>query len=230
VNVAAVSDLSNSGAQRIDAVPLRVEQNGRVRRLTLARPDRRNVLDAALAQSLLRELAEAEADPETGAILLDADGEVFCGGLGLASIVSGEPELPEDIFTFGARARKPIVAAVKGVAISAGLALVANAQVALAAQGSTFGLTDIREGRVYAGLLESVVRAIGVRRTKELALTGRIFSTPEALTWGLVHAVMPAFELDDRALSVTAALADANPDVVRTVLESMARLDSTRGD
>lgn len=193
--------------------PLRVEQNGRVRRLTLARPDRRNLLDAALAESLLRELTEAEADPETGAILLDADGEVFCGGLD-----SGASELPKGVFDFGARAKKPIVAAVKGVVISGGLALVANAQVALAAQGSTFGLTDIREGRVHHGLLDAVAGAIGVRRTKELALTGRIFSTAEAAVWGLIHVVMPAFELDDRALGVAAALAEANPETVRAIL------------
>jgi len=197
------------------AKELRVEQNGRVRRLTLARPERRNLLDEALAASLLRELAEAEADRETGAILLDADGEVFCGGL------DPNTDLPAEVFSFGERVRKPVVAAVKGVAISGGLALVANAQVALAAQGSTFGLTDIREGRVHAGLLEAVVRAIGVRRTKELALTGRIFSTNEAAAWGLVHGVMPVFELDDRAYSVTAALADANAQVVQAILGSL---------
>lgn len=216
MSVQAVSGPSNPGAQRTDAKPLRVEQNGRVRRLTLARPDRRNVLDAALAASLLRELAEAEADPETGAILLDADGEVFCGGLDHGS------ELPEGIFSFGERVCKPVVAAVRGVAISAGVALVANAQVALAAQGSTFGLTDIREGRVHVGLLHAVSAAIGLRRTRELALTGRIFSTGEAAAWGLIQGVMPAFELDDRALSVTAALAEANPEAVRAVLESMS--------
>jgi len=219
------TERSITGAHRIDISPLRVEQNGRVRRLTLARPERRNLLDAALAHSLLRELAEAEADPETGAILLDADGEVFCGGLDPS--FSTAAELPEGVFNFGSRTRKPVVAAVRGVAISAGLALVANAHVALAAQGSTFGLTDIREGRVHAGILEAVAEAIGLRRTKELALTGRIFSTPEAAAWGLIQAVMPAFELDDRALGITAALADAHPDAVRTVLEATARLGDT---
>lgn len=206
-----------TSAQRAEANPLRVEQNGRVRRLTLARAERRNLLDAAMAASLLRELAEAEADSGTRAILLDADGDVFCGGLDHTA------ELSEEIFSFGERARKPIVAAVRGVAISAGSALVANAQVALAAQGSTFGLTDIREGRVHTRLLDAVSAAIGVRRTKELALTGRIFSTGEAAAWGLIHGVMPAFELDDRALKVAEALAEANPDAVRAVLESMSR-------
>ena len=74
---------------------LRVEQDGRVRRLTLAAPARRNVLDAALAAQLLHELRDAQAHPETGAILVDAEGPVFCGGLDFT-----EP-VPEEIFTFG---------------------------------------------------------------------------------------------------------------------------------
>lgn len=209
-----MTELSASGAQRVEASPLRVEQNRRVRRLTLARPASRNVLDAALATSLLRELTEAEADPETGAILLDADGEVFCGGLDFNAAAN----LPGGIFDFGARSHKPVVAAVKGVAISAGVALVANAQVAVAAHGSTFGLTDIREGRVHGGLLAAAAAALGVRRAKELALTGRIFSTNEALAWGLIHLAVPAFELDDRALTIAGALADAKPEAVRAVL------------
>jgi len=95
---------------------LRVEQDGRVRRLTLAAPARRNVLDTALAVHLLNELRDAQTDSNTGAILIDADGPVFCGGLDWTEPVA------EDIFTFGRQAGKPIVASMQGVAISAGLA------------------------------------------------------------------------------------------------------------
>lgn len=193
---------------------LRVEQDGRVRRLTLAAPARRNVLDAALAAHLLNELRDAQADSGTGAILIDAEGPVFCGGLDWAGPV------PDEIFTFGRRASKPIVAAMQGVAISAGLALIANAHVTVAAQGSSFGLTDIREGRCHTGILAVVAAAIGDRRARELALTGRVFTAPEALAWGLVHALTPPFELDDRASSIATALANADPDAVRAVLAS----------
>ena len=191
---------------------LRVEQDGRVRRLTLAVPARRNVLDAALAVQLLNELQDAQTHPDTGAILLDAEGPVFCGGLDFA-----EP-LPEEIFTFGRHALKPIVAAVQGVAVSAGVALIANAHVAVAAQGSSFGLTDIREGRCHPGILAAVAAAIGDRRARELALTGRVFTAPDALAWGLVHAVAPPFELDDRASAIATALANADAAAVQTIL------------
>jgi len=191
---------------------LRVEQDGRVRRLTLAAPARRNVLDAALAVHLLNEVRDAQADSNTGAILIDADGPVFCGGLDWT-----EP-MPDSIFAFGRLSEKPIVAAMQGVAISAGLALIANAHVAIAAQGSSFGLTDIREGRCHTGILKAVTAAIGERRTRELSLTGRVFTAPEALAWGLVHAMPPQFELDDRASAIATALANANPGALGTIL------------
>jgi enoyl-CoA hydratase len=195
---------------------LRVEQDGRVRRLTLAAAARRNILDAALAAQFLRELSDAQEHPDTGAILIDAEGPVFCGGLDFAQ------PIPEEIFTFGRhapdKASKPIVAAVQGVAISAGVALIANAHVAVVAQGSSFGLTDIREGRCHPGILGAVAAAIGDRRARELSLTGRVFTAPEALAWGLVHAMTPPFELDDRASAIVTALANADPGAVAAIL------------
>ena len=191
---------------------LRSEQVGHLRRVTLAASHNRNILDAAFAADLLDELRDAESDAETRAILLDADGQVFCGGVDPAAA------LPLEIFTFGRRAAKPLVVAVQGVAVSAGLALIANAHVAVAAQGSSFGLTDVREGRYSAELIEAVSAAIGTRRAVELALTGRVFSAPDALSWGLVHFLTPAFELDDRATSIATALAAADPGVVRGLL------------
>jgi len=195
------------------AVHLRIEQDGRLRRIALAAPEKRNLLDAALAEDFLREMADAGADPATGAILVEADGPMFCGGLDPAS-----PPSP-DLFTIGRGAAKPIVVAVKGAAVSAGLALIANAHVAIAAQGCTFGLIDIREGRWNEGVFQAVAAAVGQRRALELALTGRIFSTAEAAAWGLIHMVAPVFELEDRATEIATALANANGDVVRAALK-----------
>jgi enoyl-CoA hydratase/carnithine racemase len=194
-------------------VSLRIEQDRRLRRITLAAPERRNVLDAGLADHLLREIAEAAGDTGTGAILIEADGPMFCGGLDPVSLPSA------DLFAIRGRSAKPIVVAVKGAAVSAGLALIANAHIAIASQGCTFGLIDIREGRWSQPVFDAVAEAVGHRRALELGLTGRIFSTAEAAAWGLVHIVTPAFELDDRAAEVATALANAGPDVIRAALK-----------
>lgn len=188
----------------------RVEQDGRLYRITLANPEKRNLLDAAACAQLLGEIENAARDDGTGAILIDADGPVFCAG--------AEPE-DDLLFTVGRRIRKPLVAAVKGVALSGGVALIANAHVAIAAQGTSFGLTAIREGKWSAGTVRAVGSAIGERRARELGLTGRVFATPDAVAWGLVHYAVPAFELDDRATEIATALANANAEAIRAALD-----------
>jgi enoyl-CoA hydratase/carnithine racemase len=193
---------------------LRIEQDRRLCRIALAAPEKRNVFDSVATIAFLQELRNASEDPNTGAILIEADGPVFCGGF--------DPLSPpaEDLFTFGRGATKPIVAAINGAAVSAGLAVIANAHIAIAAQGLTFGLTDIRDGRWHDGVFRAVAGAIGQRRALELGLTGRIFSTQDALAWGLIHYVAPAFELDDRASDIATALANANPDAIRAALST----------
>jgi len=188
----------------------RVEQDGRLCRITLANPEKRNVLAAADCASLLEEIGNASQDQATGAILIDADGPVFCAGL--------EPE-DDRLFSIGGSVQKPIVAAVRGVALSGGVALIANAHVAVAAQGTSFGLTAIREGRWSQAIVRAVGAAIGERRALELGLTGRVFSTPDALAWGLVQYAVPVFELDDRAMEIATALANANAEAIRAALE-----------
>ena len=202
---------------------LRIEQDGRLCRIALAIPERRNVLDSKVCGDLLREIEEAARDKATGAILIEADGPVFCAGL--------EPGTPIDerLFSIGRTIEKPLVAAVKGVAVSAGLALVANAHVVVAAQGTSFGLTDIREGKWHEPVFRAVAAAVGERRALELSLTGRIFSTPDALAWGLVHMVAPAFELDDRASEVAMALANASPDAISAALARKAPVAAAQG-
>jgi enoyl-CoA hydratase/carnithine racemase len=188
---------------------LRIEQQGRLYRIALSSPEIRNVIDAEGCRELLREIREAERDASVGAILLEADGHIFCAGC--------EPE--EELMSIGRKITKPMIAAVQGVVLSGGLALAANAHVVVAAQGTSFGLTDIREGRSSVAVGSAVAWAIGERRALELGLSGRIFSTPEALAWGLVHHVAPAFELDDRATEVAVGIANANPDAIRAMLK-----------
>jgi enoyl-CoA hydratase/carnithine racemase len=187
---------------------LRTEQEGRLYRVTLASPETRNVLDREACVELLRELREAESDPSVGAILLEADGPVFCAAC--------EPH--EELLSIGREISKPLIAAVQGVALGGGLALAANAHVAIAAQGTSFGLTGIREGSWHRAIYQAVAHAIGERRALELSLSGRVFSTPDALAWGLVQHVAPAFEFDERAEQIATEIANASAEAVREML------------
>lgn len=202
---------------------LLVEREGRVVRLTLNRPGKQNALSADLCRDLLERLDEADRDPRAGAVLLEAAGPVFCSGIDPDESPGSEAAaltiLHEQLFSIGERITKPIVAAVQGPALGAGLGLLANAHTGVAAQGASFGLTEIRIGTWPFAAYRSMERAIGERRTLELALTGRIFGTQEALQWGLVSQVVPPFELDDRAADLAAHLAASSGEAIRRGLE-----------
>lgn len=196
-----------------------------VLRIALNRPEKKNALSADLCNSLADAFDEAMADPAVGCILLEGRGDVFCAGMDLSD-VSGPPEvmssktsIHERLFSVGQRSRKPIVAAVAGPALGGGVGLLCNAHVVVASHGCNFGLTEIRIGMWPFIIWRCVVDAMGERRATALALTGRIFSVNEALQWGLVHEVAPAFELDDRASATAHHLAESAPETVGLGLE-----------
>jgi enoyl-CoA hydratase/carnithine racemase len=190
---------------------IRVTQEGRVRRVTLAAAAEKNVLNGASGRALLDALADSA---DTSVILIDAEGPMFCGGVDFA-----DPP-PDELFA--ARSTTPVIVSMQGVALSGGVALLATAHIVIAAQGSSFGLTDIREGRWHGRVLQVTGQVLGARRARELAITGRVFTVPDALNWGLVHAAVPAFELDDRATAVARGVAGASAEAIRAVLTCYA--------
>jgi enoyl-CoA hydratase/carnithine racemase len=197
-------------------------QEKRLLRVVLNRPDKRNALNLELCHQLVQALDHADADPRVGAILLTANGSAFCAGMDLREALDAPPaeinRAQEQLFSAGARLRTPIVAAVHGPAIAGGTGLVANCQVVVASDDATFGLTEIRLGLWPFLIFRPVVQAMGERRAIELALTGRIFGAAEAQAYGLVHSVVPAASLSERATEIASRLAEASPTAVRSGL------------
>lgn len=209
---------------------LQVSIEGRVLRVTLNRPEKRNALSLAMCRELIEEFDRAELDRGIGAVLLNASGNVFCAGMDLDEALEGDAaehaRVHRELFTAGTRMTVPVVAAVSGPALGGGVGVVANAHIAVAAQGTSFGLTEIRIGMWPFVVYRAVALAIGERRALELALTGRVFGTHEALDWGLVHHVVPPFELEDRAWSIASGLSVSSADAVRG---GMAFVNESRG-
>jgi enoyl-CoA hydratase/carnithine racemase len=213
---------------------LEIAREDRVLRLALNRPEKKNALNAELCEALVEAVEASGDDSSVGSILIEARGDVFCAGMDLSEAAgkdaAAKTATHERLFTLGLRSRKPIVAAVAGPALGGGLGLVANAHVVVAAHGCNFGLTEIRIGMWPFVIWPAVVAAVGERRAIALAMTGRIFSVNEALQWGLVHEVAPAFELDDRASATAHHLAESSPQAMSlglTYLKQSRGLDET---
>lgn len=193
-------------------------QRGRVLRLALNRPDKRNALSAAFCRELVQALERADRDPSVGAILLAANGKSFCAGMDLNEIALGNVEeintAHEQIFTVGSRLSKPLIGAVHGAALGGGTGLVANCHIVIAAQDATFGLTEIRLGLWPFLVFRAVSAAVGERRAVELSITGRIFGPQDAREIGFVSEISP--DMPHRAAEVAESVASFSPTAIRS--------------
>jgi methylglutaconyl-CoA hydratase len=206
---------------KLTAVPsLRVERDGAVLRVTLAKPERRNAFDA----QLIRELHEAFADVgDARAVVLAGEGPSFCAGADVewqrSAIELGFEENVEDALRLYRMLEAvdscpaPVVARAQGHALGGGSGLIACADAVVAAPDASFGFTEVRLGIVPAVISPFVFAKIGRGAARRLFLTGERFGAETALRIGLVHAV--ADRLDEEVERIVGELLAAGPEATR---------------
>jgi methylglutaconyl-CoA hydratase len=199
---------------------LRVERDGDVLRVTLARPARRNAFDAVL----IGELADVFADVgDARAVVLAGAGPSFCAGADVewqrTSIELSYAENVEDyrrlyrMLRAVDRCPAPVVVRVHGFALGGGSGLVACSDVAIAAEDATFGFSEVRLGIIPAVISPMVLGKIGPAATRRYFLTGERFDAQTALRIGLVDEV--AADVDQAVERVVAAILAGGPTAVR---------------
>ena len=199
---------------------LRVDRDGAVLRLTLARPEKRNALDPALIEALTDAFAEAG---DAHAVVLRGEGPSFCAGADLewmrASIALTPAENIADarrldgLLTAADGCLVPVVAGVQGHAIGGGCGLLACCDVVVAARDASFGLSEVKIGLVPAVISPFVLARIGSGAARRLFVTGERFDAETAQRIGLVHEL--ADDLDAGVESVVANILAGGPKAVR---------------
>ena len=181
---------------------IEVSVEGRVGRLTLNRPERRNALSADMLADISTGLTELAASDATG-VVLAANGPVFSAGHDFADVASrdvdGVRELLRDCTAVMQQMQampQVVIARVHALATAAGCQLVASADLAVAASSAGFALPGGKGGWFCHTPAVPVARAIGRKRLMEMALTGDVIDAATALDWGLVNRVVPDAELD----------------------------------
>jgi methylglutaconyl-CoA hydratase len=203
---------------------LRVEAQGPVLRIALARPEVRNAFDDGLIEELTRAFHEASESAEARVVVLSGDGPSFCAGADVAWMrKAGGYTRAENEADAGRMARmlrgidacaKPVVALAHGAAIGGGVGLVAAADIVIAAEGTVFSLAEVKLGILPAVISPYVLRSIGPRQARDLFLTGDRFDAREAHRIGLVHQVVPAQELEAAGRRKVASLLASGPEAV----------------
>jgi enoyl-CoA hydratase/carnithine racemase len=200
---------------------LETSRGGRVLRLAMNRPEKRNALNAELCRKLVSSMQDSFHDRSVGAILLTGNGKHFCAGMDLSEIGTVRNEdislVHEQLFTIASRAVKPVVAATTGASLGGGMGLVGNCHIVVAHPDATFGLTEIRLGLWPFLVFRALSAGIGERRVLEMALTGRIFGAQEAKEIGLIHEIVP--DPQARAAEIARTLCEFSPTTIRSGLE-----------
>lgn len=226
--------------------PVRVEEEGGVAHVRLDRPDKRNSLDLAMVRALVAAGEELRARRSVRAVVLSGEGAGFCAGLDFDVFRSmldddGGPEqdpmerlgdlvgtdgrithLAQEAAYVWRELPVPVIAAVHGFAVGAGLQLALAADIRVVAPDAVIGLYEVRWGMApdMTGTW-TLSQLVGVDVAQDLALTGRSVSGEEARSLGLATRVSD--QPVEAALELARELAGRNPDALRAIKELVNR-------
>ena len=222
---------------------LRVQRDGPIARVTLARPEVRNAFDAALIAELRATFDQLgrEGPDRLRGVLLAGDGDVFCAGADVGwmrvSVGLGVEDNERDAAALASMLSAidacpvPVITRVQGAALGGGIGLCAVSDAVLASAETTFGFTETKLGIIPAVISTYVLPKIGESHARALFATGQRFDAERALRIGLVHEVMPDVEsLDARVAAVVDELLGAGPTAARAAKALVRELRSLGPD
>ncbi len=223
-----LNTISIRGEKMTDSVLY--EQDDRIVKITLNRPDTRNALSGDIIEGLVDSLNKADKDKNVGCVILTGAGKSFSSGGNLQEIKDmttkdnmSLTEL-EDWYRFGIQKIPltmnsidvPIVAAVNGHAIGAGNDLCTMCDIRIAAEDAKFSESFLRIGIIPGdGGSWFLPKIIGLARANEMILTCDVLDAQKALDWGLVSKVVTNDELLDEAYRTANKIASQPPEASR---------------
>jgi methylglutaconyl-CoA hydratase len=199
---------------------LRIEREGPVLRVTLARPASRNAFDAAMIAELREAFSEVG---DARAVVLAGEGESFCAGADVEWMRSSAELSYEENVQDARRLRlmletvnecpAPVVVRVHGHALGGGAGLVACADIAVAAEGTEFAFSEVKLGIVPSVISPFALAKIGPSAARRYFVTGERFDADTAFRIGLVHEI--AEDLDPVVERLVDELLSAGPEAAR---------------
>ncbi|WP_245925611.1 enoyl-CoA hydratase/isomerase family protein [Nocardia nova] len=188
--------------------------------LALNRPARSNAIDLATARAFARAIAEIERSPDVKVILLRAEGANFCVGGDVGDMAAAPDtgafiaELADEMhraLTGLAALAIPVVAAVQGAVAGAGLGLVLAADLVLCTETARFRTAYSGVGlSPDCGVSYWLPRTVGTGRALQMLLSNTMIDANTAWEWGMVSSIVPTAKLEDQAVLMATALADAS--------------------
>ncbi len=211
---------------------LEIQVVNRVMVARLNRPEKKNAQSEEMLELLSKALRSANEDPDIGCFVITGAGDAFCSGgdLGRRSQdeVQADPtplerkmrlqKISHQVAKAVEEFEKPLIAAVNGAAVGAGMDMALMCDIRVAGASARFS-----EGYIRIGLLPGnggcyfLPRLVGMSRALELLWTGDFVDAPEALSMGMISHVYPDEQLMERTLVLAQRLADGPPVQIRDI-------------
>ncbi len=216
---------------------LKIQRDGGILTLTMSQPETRNALTGNSAVNEFVEVCEdVRKDASIKVVILTAEGPIFSSGGNVKDMKrffddaltpdlireeyrQGIQRIPKALYNLDV----PVICAINGPAIGAGLDLTCMCDIRIASEKATFAESFVRVGIVPGdGGAWLLPRAVGMARASEMAFTGEAIDAQQALAWGLVSRVVPHDDLLTEARALAAKIA-ANPGAVMRMTKRLLR-------
>jgi 2-oxoglutaroyl-CoA hydrolase len=201
---------------------LRVERKGPLATIWIDRQPKMNTMTVAMRNELPGIFQVLEGDDSVRVIIVrGAGGKAFSAGGDVAEFLTLAPadlELWGDTLTAAERCRKPVIAAIDGYTMGAGLELAVACDFRIATQRSEFAFPEVRLGMIPgSGGTQRALRLMGMTRAKLFMMTGQRLSAERAEAWGLITQAVPDGGLETAVAALAKELADRAPLALRTL-------------
>jgi enoyl-CoA hydratase len=206
---------------------VRRRRAGHVLVITLDRPEKRNAVNRAMADQLDEALNELDDDRELWAGVLTGTPEMFSAGSDLTSGGDYVTDRGGEYGIIRRQRRTPLIAAVEGFALGGGLEIVLSCDMVVASSEARFGLPEVSIGVIptCAGLFRGP-RALPRHVARQLILTGRPFDAARAYELGLVNALCPPGQAEERAVELAQEVCSNAPVSVQACLAALNELEA----
>ena len=202
--------MSANADQVVDRPILLRQDSDGVTTLTLNRPQQYNALSGEMLTELQTALDDINQDDSVRVVIIAANGKAFCPGHDLKEVRTSEQrEFHQALFSRSSKIMltinqlsQPVIARVNGVATAAGCQLVANCDLAIAAEEARFAVSGINVGLFCSTPAVPLSRNMGRKQALHMLLTGDFISAQTAQQYGLVNEVVPAAELEQVTLAL----------------------------
>jgi enoyl-CoA hydratase len=206
---------------------IRCEVQDHVALVTMDRPPV-NAVNAQFLEEMMRVFDALSDRAEARAAILTGAGRVFCAGADIKGRLEREPQ-PGDFWQHSRRAREafhsilecrvPVIAAINGPALGAGLGIAASCDLLIASESATLGLPEINVGLLGGG--RHAMRLFSHSKARRLMFTGQRLSGPELYRLGVVEECVPPDHLMDAARALAAEIAAKSPVAIRLAKHAM---------